>query len=115
MSQLTRLNTTFSTADAERPEIRYCNGELFLTFKDWQNKSVSVLFTDPVAFKWEEADCFYEGERDDSCYVIENSEWIAAYLKHGDISKNEAYQHYKFNFNSIGQLEVIALSFLERT
>ena len=115
MNRPIRLNTTFSTADAESPEIHCRNGELFLTFKDWQNKNVSVLFADPVGFKWEEADSFYEGERDDSCYIIENSEWIATYLKNGDISKNEAYQHYKFNFNGIGQLEVIALSFLERT
>ncbi|WP_133178351.1 hypothetical protein [Shewanella decolorationis] len=115
MNRPKRLNTSFSTADAELPEIHLFNGELLVRFKDWRSKKVIVSFAVPIAFKWEFADFFYEGEKDDSCYVIENSGWLKTYSEQGEILEGDIYQHFKFNFNGIGQLEVIAHSFTELT
>ncbi|GAB3536069.1 hypothetical protein Q5H80_07195 [Vibrio sp. SNU_ST1] len=109
------LHTGFSTADAEYPEIHQVKGDVVLKFKDWQESIVEVFFADPVAMKWQMAESFLEGERYDSCYVIENSEWLNLHIAQDQISDAECYKHYKFNFNELGQFEIIALSYTVKT
>mgnify|MGYP001310083759 CR=1 FL=1 len=108
-----KLTTSFSTADADFPEIHQIDGDLIIRFKDWQELNVGVFFADPIAFKWQMADNFYKGERDDCCYEIIKSSWISEHIKQGEISETEEYHHYKFNFNTCGQLEVLAISYTE--
>jgi hypothetical protein len=105
----------FSTADAEYPEIHQVDGDVILKFKDWQEKKVEVFFADPIAFKWQMAERFFEGERDDSSYEIADSEWLRLHLSQSAISENEDYKHYKFNFNGCGQFEILALSYTVKT
>lgn len=109
------IQSGFSTADAEYPQIHQEDGDVILRFKDWQEKEVEVFFADPIAFKWQMAESFHKEERDDSSYEILNSEWLALHLKQGGISESEEYRHYKFNFNGCGQFEILCLSFTVKT
>lgn len=108
------LNTSFTTADAEFPEIHQIDGDRIIKFKDWQGENIEVFFADPIAFKWQMADSFYKDERDDCCYEILESEWISEHMEQGEVSETEGYHHYKFNFNSCGQFEVLAISFISK-
>ncbi|WP_036254426.1 hypothetical protein [Methylobacter sp. BBA5.1] len=101
----------FSTADAEYPEIHQEDGDVTLKFKDWQENQIEVFFADAVAFKWQMAESFLSGERDDSSYEIKGSDWLQLHVKQGEIAESEEYKHYKFNFNGIGQFEILALSY----
>ncbi len=105
----------FSTADAEYPEINQDDGDLIVRFVDWQERRVEVFFGDTIAFKWQMAESFLENERDDSSYQIESSNWLELHYKQGEIGQNEKYNHYKFNFNGCGQLEVLAQCFTVKT
>lgn len=60
-----KIEPGFSTADAEYPEIMQKDGDLSLCFKDWQERLIVVFFSDAIAFKWQMAESFLEGERDD--------------------------------------------------
>ena len=105
----------FSTADAEYPEIHQEEGDVILRFKDWQEKNIEVFFADPIALKWQMAESFHDGERDDSCYEIVNSDWLALHIKQGEVSPSEEYKHYKFNFNGCGQFEILSLGYTAKT
>ena len=105
------IDPGFSTADAGFPEFNMYEGDLTLKFTGWQGIQREVLFLDPVAFKWQIIETFFEGEEYDRSHVITNSEWLAEHIKQGEIGTQEEYKHYKFNFNGNGQLEVISNGF----
>lgn len=109
-----QIEPGFSTADAEYPEIKQEDGDLTLCFKDWQERSVEVFFGDTIAFKWQMAESLLENERDDCCYEIIGSEWLELHRKKGEIGPEE-YNHYKFNFNAVGQFEVLAQCYTVKT
>mgnify|MGYP003384961329 CR=1 FL=1 len=109
------LVTEFSTAGAEYPEIHQTEGDVILRFKDWREQPVEVFFSDPIAFKWQMAICLSQNERDDSCYEILESEWLALHIKEEEVSASEEYVHYKFNFNECGQFEIISPRFTAKT
>ena len=112
MIQIAKLiETGFSTADAEFPEIHQVDGDVVLSFRDWQERLVEVFFSDHIAFRWQMAEILQDKEKDDSCYEILNSSWIDLHIKQGIISQSEEYKHYKFNFNSCGQFEILAQSY----
>lgn len=105
------IETGFSTADAEFPTIRQINSDVVLKFKDWQERFIEVFFSNPIAFRWQMAEILHDKERDDLCYEILNSSWIDLHIKQGIISQLEDYKHYKFNFNSCGQFEILSPSY----
>jgi RNAse (barnase) inhibitor barstar len=107
----TLINPGFSTADADYPEIHLLNGELFVRFQDWQEKTIEVVFVDTIAHHWQSAEILLEGERNDSCYEISHSRWRFDHVQQGVIDSIEDCQHYRFNFNTCGQLEVLARSY----
>ncbi len=111
MERASLIKPGFSTADAEYPEIRQEDGDVVLRFKDWQQKDVEVFFADPIAFRWQMAESFHEGERDDSSYEILNSDWLALHVKQCVIAETEEYKHFKFNFNGCGQFEILSLCY----
>ncbi len=114
MESIKLLNTKFSTADAEYPEIHQQEGDVILRYEDWQEQIVEIFFTDPVAFRWQMAEPLLEGERDDSCYEVINSKWLLMHLTENVISKSEGYKHYKFNFNECGQFEILATGYTKQ-
>ncbi|ELV8759184.1 hypothetical protein QNE81_003761 [Vibrio vulnificus] len=115
MEAVKLLNLEFSTADAEYPEIHQVDGDLRVEFKDWQEKAVKLHLSDPVAFKWQMTFDLLKGERDDCCYEICNSFWLAEHVQSEIINSNEGYKHFRLNFNELGQLDVIALNIVVRT
>ncbi|RXJ66942.1 hypothetical protein CS022_24470 [Veronia nyctiphanis] len=109
------IDTGFSTADAEYPEILQLDGDVTLRFIDWQASRIEVFFADPIAMRWQMAETLIEGEHFDRCHQIENSQWLQQHIEQGVISETESYRHYKFNFNDAGQFEVIALNYRLKT
>ena len=109
------LEPGFSTADADPLEIRQEDGDVHLRFKDWQERIVEVLFADAIAHKWESIESFYERERNDSCYEILGSSWIAEHIQQRVIAESAEYKHYKLNFNAWGQFEVLAKGYTTKT
>ena len=109
------IQTGFSTADAEYPEIHQEDGDVVLRFKDWQEKVIEVFFVDPIAFKWQMTESFLDGEHDDSSYEILGSNWLSENLKQGTIADSEEYKHYKLNFNGCGQFEILANGYTTKT
>ena len=105
------IETGFSTADAEYPEILQIEGDVILKFRDWREEKVEVFFADPIAMKWQMAESFLNGERYDSCYEIEQSNWLKLHIDQDEVSESEGYKHFKFNFNENGQFEILALSY----
>lgn len=105
------IDTGFSTADTEFPNIQVDEGDLVLKFKDWQEIEREVFFPDTVAFKWQMIETFIDGEEYDRSHIIIDSEWLAEHVNQGEIGAQEKYKHYKFNFNGNGQLEVISNGF----
>ncbi|WP_309046007.1 hypothetical protein [Marinobacter sediminicola] len=105
------IEPSFSTADADFPDINMDEGGLVLKFKDWQEIQHEVFFSDTVAFKWQLIETFIEGEEYDRSHIITESKWLAEHIKQGEIGAQEEYKHYKFNFNGNGQLEVISNGF----
>ncbi len=115
MEEAKSLETKFSTADAEYPSLIKDGGLLTLKYEDWREVMVEVCFHETVAFKWQECESFLENERDDCCYEISNSKWLEEYLKQGVVAENENIRHFRFNFNGIGQLEVLSIGFAQNT
>lgn len=109
------IETGFSVADADYPDISMEEGDLLLRFTDWTGERIEVYFPDAIAFKWQMTESFIEGEAFDRCHEIVNSHWLQQHMQQGTIAETEEYKHYKFNFNACGQFEVIANGFSKRT
>ena len=102
------LKEGFSVADADYPEISLNDGILVVRFIDWQERTVSLLFLNTCAFKWQEASSRGPEPRDDTAYEIVNSEWVAKHLVEQVRAPEEKFRHFKLCFNACGVLEVIA-------
>lgn len=95
----------FSTADVEEIEVRFSNGDLLLSFRDWQEQQQAITFRDCLAFRWQESD---EGDlRDDVCYEVRDSPWLARQAELQGVPRDN-YGHYKLCFNGHGALDVLA-------
>ncbi|PCJ55341.1 MAG: hypothetical protein COA79_21095 [Planctomycetota bacterium] len=105
----------FSTADAEYPEIIIESNGIVLKFVDWQENKVEILFAEAVAYKWQTIETLIEGEADDCSHIIEDSEWVNEHINQDIIGPNDNYIHYKLNFNSTGQFEVISANLVVKT
>jgi hypothetical protein len=109
------IQTSFSTADADYPEIQQTDDCLTVSYTDWKEQEVTVIFTDVAAFKWQTIESLIENEQYDGCNEIQESSWLKAHIEQGAISSSEKATHWRFNFNACGQLEVIAGRFYEKT
>ncbi|VAW26820.1 hypothetical protein MNBD_BACTEROID06-477 [hydrothermal vent metagenome] len=103
------INLGFTTADAERVTLSLLKGELNISFLDWQEKKVNVLFQDTLAVKWQEADSLGPEDRDDSTFVIKKSKWLKLHSDQNIFSESEKsnFQHLKLCFNACGVLEIL--------
>ena len=103
------LEVPFSTADAEAPVLYYDRGSLAVRFRDWRERTVHLLFDDVAAFSWDEGDAAGSlDRRDDACYVVAGSAWLARHVAAGTIEAEAGHRHFKFCFNVAGVLQVIA-------
>ena len=100
------LAAGFSTADAERPEVVYRDGELTVRFNDWREQPVVLRFADTVAFRWQDEAALPGHVRGDGSYEVADSAWIAE-LRPLDALPREP-RHYMLCFNAAGVLEVVS-------
>ena len=100
------LSPGFSTADADRPEIAYTQGDLLVQFKDWRGQLVALRFPDAVAFHWQYGTALPAGVRDDSSYEVTDSDWMAE-LRSLKALPPEPH-HYMLCFNAVGVLVVVS-------
>jgi hypothetical protein len=94
-----------TTADAEKVVIRFENGDLQLSFMDWQKQPRSITFRDVLAYRWQELDDAVP--RDDTTFEAFDSPWLERQAKlHGVLASD--YAHYVLCFNACGVLDVLA-------
>jgi hypothetical protein len=103
----------FSVTDAEYPNFELGNGHLTLSFTDWHEKPVRVLFKDVVAVKWQELELMRDGDGIEGIYVIDDSSWLAHHVPTRAMHSEQEYKHFRFDFNACGSLEVVCISFEE--
>src|SRR5262245_15018822 len=98
----------FSVADGERVEVSYAGQTLRVSFINWQEKTVSFLCNDTLAFRWQEAEyTISDQERYDSVYEIIDSAWLRQHEEQHITWESSTFHHYKLNFNAAGILEMI--------
>jgi hypothetical protein len=103
------LGESFSTANAECPRIVSEHGCLCVTFRDWREQVVSLMFHDVVAFSWDDGEAAVDAaHRDDCCYAVQNSPWLARHREVGTLTPSEDHRHFKLCFNAAGVLQVLA-------
>lgn len=104
------LDVAFSTADSELPRIISENGRLWVTFVDWREQIITLVFHDVVAYSWDDEDAAVEvTHRDDCCYVVHDSAWLSRHREVGTLMQDAGHHHYKLCFNAAGVLQVLAL------
>ena len=77
MQVIKKIDPGFSTADAEGLDLRYADHELRISFTDWQEQSIEVIFNEVVSFSLKSVNILFENERDDCSYEVLDSEWVA--------------------------------------
>ena len=100
------IDLGFSTADGERPELQFLDGDIQFSFVHWQEKSVRFTASDVRAFSWlEELDV--PGIRDDFTYEVLESDLIQRYCAWNVIRAEDGYRHFKLCFNAAGVFDVL--------
>lgn len=103
------LAAPFSTADAEYPQVVTERGWLRVTYRDWREQVVALLFHDVVAFSWDDGEAAVDHDhRDDCCYIVHDSPWLARHRDAGTLTPAEEHRHFKLCFNAVGVLQVLA-------
>jgi hypothetical protein len=77
---------------------------LLMTFVDVHGWLVSVRFDDAVAMRWQVVPEHFGGERDDRCYEVTGTKWLA---DHQVDTGTEHLRHLSLPFNAVGFLEVL--------
>lgn len=103
------LGAPFSTADAEAPALVYERGDLHVRFLNWQEREIKLTFRHVAAFVWEDGDAaLFPDHRDDTSYLVADSDWLRRHHEVGSITLGEGHSHYKLCFNAAGVLQVLA-------
>lgn len=98
----------FSTADAGGVAIRFEDGDLHLSFVDWQEQPRSITFRDVLAYRWQELD--EAVPRYDTTFEAIESPWLDRQAELQRVPA-EGYAHYVLCFNARGVLDVLACRF----
>jgi hypothetical protein len=103
------LKMSFSTGDAEHPRITLDDGCARVAYRNWQEKSVVLLFHDVVAISWDEGEAAQCGEHRNDCgYIVHDSPWLARHREVQTIMSKDEHRHFKLAFNAVGVLQVLA-------
>ena len=101
-------NLGFSVADAEDIKFEFDGADLFLKFKDWQEKPITIKCENTLGFRFQNAEYeLSQSERFDSCHIVKNSDWVKEHIEQGEAWDGENWFHYKLNFNAAGIVEVL--------
>jgi hypothetical protein len=103
------LGESFTTADAECPHIVSEDGCLKVTFRDWREQLVTLLFHEVVAFSWDDGDAEIDSNhRDDCSYIVHESQWLARHRAKATVMPSDDHRHFKLCFNAVGVLQVLS-------
>ena len=103
------LRESFSTADAEKPHITLDRGVFRVTYRDWRENVVTLLFHGVVACSWDDGEVAVDANhRDDCSYIVHDSPWLARHLAVGTVMAPDDVRHFKLCFNAAGVLQVLA-------
>ena len=92
------------TADAEEVAVQLSSRGLVLPFIDCQERPRRAVFTNVLAFRWQEFD--EKDIRDDVVYEVRDSGWLAQQAKLQAVDV-EGYVHHKLCFNACGTLDLL--------
>jgi hypothetical protein len=106
----TRLETWFSTVDAEYPSFSLRDGTLVLEFIDSGEQAISAEFANCAGVRWQEADSPGPQERGEQALEIVESEWVREYYGARARTVEERVRHFRLCFSESGVLEVLATS-----
>ena len=101
------LHAGFSTADVEDLEIRFRDDQLIVSFRDWQDQSVLITFSEAAAFLWT-SELDPDGFRDDAATVVIESTWLNEQANCGNSLIKPPCKHFRLGFNAVGILNVLA-------
>jgi hypothetical protein len=104
---LRMIDIGVDTADAEAVELEYRRGGLSLRYIDMAERPRERFFTNVLAFRWDDNE-HPDMPRDDVCYEVLGSAWLAAQPEAGP--QGRAYSHYRLCFNACGTLDVLCAS-----
>jgi len=96
----TKRGPYFSLINVGRP----FNDDLLVTFVDTGDRLVSARFHDAAAVSWQVVGQYGDVERNDRCYEIIGSRWLAEQQDEWGMPE---LRHLKLNFNLAGVLEVV--------
>jgi len=96
----------FSTADGEAVRLSFNRDALTLNFIDWQEKPITMVFMDVLAFRWGQEPPS-DLPRNDATYEVIDSPELARELQQNQISNATRYAHYKLCFSGCGVLDVL--------
>ena len=103
------LRESFSTADAERPQVVWEGDCLRVMFQDWRENLVTLMFHDVAAFSWDDGEAAVDAKhRDDCSYIVHDSPWLARHREVGTLLPSDDQRHFKLCFNAAGVLQVLA-------
>jgi hypothetical protein len=109
MQKYEPIDLGFYTADGDRPELQFVDGDILFSFVsclDRADHTVTFTATDVRAFSWlEELDV--RGIRDDQTYEVLESDLIRTYMAWNHISPGDGYRHFKLCFNAAGVFDVV--------
>ena len=105
------LDIPFSTANTiGKAEILYSDRKLYIDFKQFNDKQLTIEFEDVIGFRWDNKYLSRVTEPPDRVYEIQNSVWMAELEGEFKINKNHFY-HYKLYFiTEAAALDVVASS-----
>ena len=96
MPKAKTIDLGFSIADAENPTISYANDDVTLTFLDWREQSIRVIFRYVTRFEWtDEPEDYFDGEPYDGICIVPDSGWPPQL-------EDANCEHYRLNFNDSG-------------
>ncbi|HEY9681441.1 MAG TPA: hypothetical protein V6C86_07665 [Oculatellaceae cyanobacterium] len=97
------------TADAEDVTIQFSDQELTLGFRDYVKQVCKLVFSETLAFRWQEFDESDPAIDSDKTYEVTESEWLQ---RQANLQGENAdhYKHFKLCFNACGTLDILAKS-----
>lgn len=110
------INLGFTVADAQAPSLQLADQRLLLSFVDWKDAHVEVVFNDVIALRWQEAEYVIDDEeRFDSVHVVHDSLWLSEHERQHMTWPDSNHRHLKMNFNAAGILEILCTTATVKT
>lgn len=106
-SSTKQIDIGISIADADLPTIILEKGVLTLSFTDWTETAVQIVFSEVLGALWQDAEELLDDERYDQCVEVMDSPWAKLHIDQSIPSSPDKLRHLNLNFNACGKLSVL--------